>query len=69
VKREIPAVLVVTERFIDLAKAVSRARGMPDLPMVVLPAGMEQMTREELQEMATRTLDEAEKLFATLATA
>jgi hypothetical protein len=63
VKRERPAVLVVTERFVGLAKTVAKARGLPDLPMVVLPAGMEQMTRAELEEVARKTLDEAGKVF------
>lgn len=36
-KRGIPAVLLVTERFRELAEAIRRSRGMPEAPEVVLP--------------------------------
>lgn len=36
-KRGIPAVLLVTERFRELAEATRRSRGMPEAPAVVLP--------------------------------
>jgi len=32
-----PSVVLVTERFVTLAKASMRGNGVPDAPMVVLP--------------------------------
>ncbi len=37
IKDGIPSVVLVTERFITLAKASMRGNGVPDAPMVVLP--------------------------------
>ncbi len=36
-KRGLPSVVLVTERFTTLAKASMRGNGVPDAPMVVLP--------------------------------
>jgi hypothetical protein len=33
----VPAVCVVTEAFVDLARTAARAQGRPDLRLVVLP--------------------------------
>jgi hypothetical protein len=50
---------MVTERFVPLAQAVSRGREVPDLPMVILPPDVEQMTVEELRPIARKALEEA----------
>jgi len=42
-----PSTVLVTERFVKLAKATMRGRGMPDAPMVILP-------RSELTEYVER---------------
>ena len=36
-KEGTPSVVLVTERFVTLAKASMRGNGVPDAPMVVLP--------------------------------
>ena len=42
----------------DLASAVARARGKPHFPIVVLPANIEEMAREELDALADDTFPE-----------
>jgi hypothetical protein len=37
VKQGIPSVLLVTQRFVTLAKASMKGNGVPDAPLVVLP--------------------------------
>ena len=38
--------------------AVARSRGKPDFPMVVLPANIEEMAREDLDALADDTFPE-----------
>ncbi len=55
--------VVVSERFENLAASLARSRGKPDFPMVVLPSDIEEMTDERLGELSERTFPEiAEKL-------
>jgi len=46
-QRGIPSTVLVTERFVSLARATMEGRSMPNAPMVVLP-------RTELTEYAKR---------------
>lgn len=55
--------MVVTEEFVPLAKGVARARGYPDLPMVIVPHPFETKTIEEVEQIA---LSKAEELAARL---
>jgi len=36
-KRRVPAIVLATERFRELAEATRESRGVPEAPMVVLP--------------------------------
>jgi hypothetical protein len=38
----VPAVVLVTEAFEAVARASARARGLPDLPVVVFPADLDE---------------------------
>lgn len=58
---------MVTERFIGLAKAVSKGREVPDLPMVILPADVEQMSGPELEAVARKALDDVAALITAAA--
>jgi hypothetical protein len=44
-QRGIPAVALVTEQFAAVARASATARGLPDLPVVVFPADLEEHDR------------------------
>jgi hypothetical protein len=59
--------LMVTERFVGLAKAVAKGRGLPDLPMVILPADVEQMSPGQLERVGREALDKAAQLLAAAA--
>ena len=50
--------VVVSERFENLAASLARSRGKPDFPMVVLPSDIEEMTDERLGELSERTFPE-----------
>ena len=55
--------VVVSERFENLASSLMRSRGKPSFPMVVLPSDIEEMSDERLVEMSEQTFPEiAEKL-------
>lgn len=57
--------MVVTEEFVGLAKAAARARGYPDLPMVVLPHPFETKSAEEVERIAVEKAEElVQKLTA-----
>ena len=46
----VPTVVLVTEPFAAVARASAQARGLPELPIVVFPAGIEDMTAAEIAE-------------------
>jgi hypothetical protein len=59
-------VVIVTEAFSKLASTISRSEGKPELPILVLPANVEELPEEELRSLARATLDEAaQKLTLT----
>ncbi|MFC1993711.1 hypothetical protein ACFLVI_00430 [Chloroflexota bacterium] len=47
-KRGLPVVEIVTTNFLMEAKLVARSRGIPSLPIVVMPNGIELMSRKEI---------------------
>lgn len=58
-QRGLPSVTLVTERFLPLAKSVARSRGIPDLPIVVLPRDVDTLPPEQLRQVATQAFREA----------
>ncbi len=49
--------VLITEAFEELARATLASRGVPDLPMVILPHQTEVMTAEELRPVVERAVD------------
>lgn len=49
--------MLITEAFEELAAATLLSRGMPDLPMIVLPHQTETMSMEELRPVVNRAID------------
>ena len=47
-----PAVVVVTEVFANLARAAARAQGLPDIRVLVLPHPMEARAEAEIRDIA-----------------
>lgn len=47
-----PTINFITEQFIALTKAVTTARGMPDLPVHVFPHGIEHLPEERIRALA-----------------
>jgi hypothetical protein len=60
----VPAVVVVTRVFENLARTAARAHGRPDLRMLALPHPMESRPEAEVRAIARARFDE---LFALLA--
>ena len=59
----VPSVVLVTEQFSKLASTITKSRGRPGLPILVLPANIEDLSDSELETLAQNTLDQAaEKL-------
>ncbi|MDO8531536.1 MAG: hypothetical protein Q7T26_05115 [Dehalococcoidia bacterium] len=58
-QRGVPAVALVTQRFLALAQAVARGKGVPNLPIVVLPPNVDYMSEAELGPVADTAFDEA----------
>jgi hypothetical protein len=50
IKQGTPSVLLVTERFTGLAKAVRTGRGAPDLPTVVMPLNPQFYAEGQIEE-------------------
>ena len=48
---------MITEAFVDLARATLESRGMPDLPVVVLPHDTEVLTMEALRPIVEEAFD------------
>jgi len=57
-RRGIPTAVVGTEPFIDEAIEQARVLGMPDLRIVTVPHPVQLLTREQVEELADRVLDE-----------
>jgi hypothetical protein len=57
-RRGIPTAVVGTEPFIDEAIEQARVLGMPDLRIVTVPHPVQLLTREQVEELADRALDD-----------
>jgi hypothetical protein len=57
-RRGIPTAVVGTEPFIDEAIEQAHVLGMPDLRIVTVPHPVQLLTREQVEELADRALDE-----------
>ena len=53
----IPTVVIITEPFRVLSETVARARGKPDLPLIVLPSTIEEISDDEISSMAKTTFE------------
>lgn len=56
-KQGIGTVVLITEAFEELARATLASRGVPDLPLVILPHETEVMSIEELRPVVERAVD------------
>ena len=61
----VPAVVVVTEVFENLARTAARAQGYPDLRVLVLPHPMENRPPDEIDRICDQRFDEAVALLIT----
>jgi hypothetical protein len=59
----VPAVVVVTEVFANLAQTAARARGYDHLEMLVLPHPMETRSAVEIERLAAERCDALERLL------
>ena len=59
-----PAVVVVTEVFANLARTAARAQGYPDLRMLVLPHPMESRPETEVRAIARARFRDLMQLLA-----
>jgi len=64
IQRGLPAVVLVTERFTALAKAVRTGRRMPDLPTLVMPLNPQFYPDGEVERTTEGLIDEYVDLIA-----
>ena len=64
IKQGIPSVLLVTERFTALAKAVRTGRGRPDLPTVVMPLNPQFYAEGQIERVTEGIIDSYVDLIA-----
>lgn len=57
-KKGIPTVTVVTSEFVSLARFHAKARGFPDLPLVVVPHPFNTLSSDEVLRIAEEKFDE-----------
>jgi hypothetical protein len=59
----VPAVVVVTEVFANLARTAARARGSEELRMLVLPHPMETRSAAEIERIALDRIEAIRQLL------
>jgi hypothetical protein len=59
----VPAIGVMTERFVSAAELMARVLGMPGYPFMVIPHPVSSATDEALRTMARITANEASRLL------
>lgn len=64
IKKGIPSVVFVTERFTALAKAVRTGKGMPDLPTIIVPMNPEFYPEGELEKVMIQVTSQFVDLVA-----
>jgi hypothetical protein len=64
IHRNVPTVMLLTERFVALAKAVASGKGMPDFPWVVMPMNPQFYVGDEIQRETLALVDGIAKLLA-----
>jgi hypothetical protein len=62
--RGVPSVILVTERFKALAKAVRSGRGMPDLPSLFMPLNPQFYPEGEVERITEGLIDDFVDLIA-----
>ncbi len=50
--------VIITEAFVELADATMQSRGMPELPMIVLPHDTEVLPMEELRPIVVKAVQQ-----------
>ena len=58
-------VIVITEAFLTLARSLARSRGVPDLPMVVLPHPFETLSEAAIDQFARERFGEILRRLTT----
>lgn len=59
----VPAIAVMTERFVSAAELMSRVLGMPGFEFAVIGHPVSSATNDELAEMAAATIGQARVLW------
>ena len=61
-----PTVLFVTQKFASLAGKVAHGDGMPDLPVVVLPAEFEHLAAGPMRDAVAASLEAFSRLLGAV---
>ena len=63
---KVPAIGVMTTRFVSAAELMSRVLGMPGYPFAVIPHPVSSATDDGLREMAAIAIGEVKRLLLRL---
>jgi hypothetical protein len=62
-KRGVPSAAIVTDAFIETAKAMARSWGVPDYPFVTVPHPVANLTEQQLDRLAREVVPEVERIL------
>ena len=62
-KLGMPAVVLLTEHFLSVAQVIAKSQGMSAMGIVVLPFDPDRMPAEQVQELATKALEEVVEVW------
>ncbi|MEE9249284.1 MAG: hypothetical protein V3U79_11410 [Dehalococcoidia bacterium] len=62
-KQGVPTAVIVTDEFVNQAKAIAEIQGIPDYPFAVIPHPIGRLTPEDLKERAKQALPQVLKIL------
>ncbi len=64
-KRHIPTAVIVTDLFINTAKVIAAAAGIPDYPFAVIPHPIGRINEAEIADRAKAVMAKVEELLVS----
>ncbi|MCH7997308.1 MAG: hypothetical protein IH860_01060 [Chloroflexi bacterium] len=62
-KQGVPTAVIITDEFVNQAKAIAEIQGIPDYPFAVIPHPIGRLTPEDLKERAKLALPQVLKIL------
>ena len=62
-KQGVPTAVIITDEFVNQAKAIAEIQGIPDYPFAVIPHPIGRLTPKDLKERAKLALPQVLKIL------